>query len=105
MANVMLEHREDFWPTLTYCLAALSFVTGGWAALQVRRSSGFPAFITGFGLQIVGSLIVVGFNTGGASMWTIGFWIVSAVGWVLGYVWCFSTILLIVHMLKPIERG
>jgi hypothetical protein len=84
------------WIEVTYWLVALSAVVGGLAAFF----SSFPRFgwplLIGLLGQAFGSLIVVGMVMGGGfSGWTLMLWMVSAVGWLLGYLWFFFTFLLI----------
>lgn len=94
------------WITLTFCLVALSAVVGGLAALLTKADRPLSPFFWGLLLQILGSLMVVAFAMGGgASAWTIMFWIVSAVGWLSGYVWFFITVGLLISLFRGSTAG
>jgi hypothetical protein len=76
------------WISLTYCLVALSALLGGRAAVLSRNKSSVRPMVFGFLCQAIASFAVVAVVMGGgASAWTLGFWIVSSAGWIPGYLW------------------
>lgn len=95
---------HQFWITLTYCLVGLSAITGGSAALLARNSHAGAVSFWGFVVQAIAAIVVVAVLSGGGfSGWTAGFWIVSAVGWISGYIW-FLAFFAIVFSLLPKRR-
>ena len=78
------------WIITTVCLSALSLANGARAAFRTRRFGGASRFFGGLIWQILLSLVVVAFSMGGGpTLWSVGFWIVSSIGWGPGYVWFF----------------
>ena len=94
------------WIDLTYWLIALSAVIGGWAALFSDYPRLGRPFLLGFLGQVVCSVFVVaGVMGGGASAWTLMFWMVSALGWLPGYFWFFFTFQLLFSFWPKVEKA
>jgi hypothetical protein len=97
--ELRLQGPAPQWIILGYSLLALSAVNGTFAAYRQRVLGGLSPFFWGLLWQIPASLVIVGITMGGgASAWTIGFWVVSSVGWLPGYIWFFTTVGLLVSL-------
>ena len=96
------EGASPEWVRTGIALIVLSVAMGTLGAKWAHRGTGVASFFRAGCLHALGTLVVVAiFMGGGPTLWTIGFWIVSAVGWVSAFCWAFFFVLTLIHMFQP----
>ncbi len=104
-ANKLWELKQnaaEIWTATGYALLVLSAVTGLiFGRQEFRNQSEGGSFLLGGLIQAFVAMILVAiFMGGGASLWTLGFWGVSAVGWVPAYIFFYALVLLLSGLIE-----